>query len=377
MNKRGKIIIYILIALLPLALFLFQSIYLRSSIVSAYAGEPDPFIKFIVDLLYPRFNIEKERFDLTFFLDKSDQVIYRFSIVYYLLFILFYFYKTNNIVAKKINDFFYTETNSKNIAVLRIIFFSYFFYFSYEIIDELIAKQSLSLFYKPVYLLSLFHIPFPSYYALLVVGVIWYFLNLLLVLNVRVIFCSVLSLIIFLLVQCWSFSFEKVDHGYATITYVFLLIPFLFDEERKNVPLFNSWSLQLIRISIALVYFMSGLEKIIVSQFSWVKADSLKFYLSFHETKLSSLIIQNNFLCTVLSSGALMFQLSFILILFFPRWKWVWIIGGVLFHTSTLILMNIGILFNPWILVYIFFFDWTKIYDFFFERLKKSSIFSS
>ena len=376
MNNKGKIVLAIAI-LMPLSLLLLQYLYFRPAIVDAYAGEPDAFIKFILDILYPRFTIEKERFDLPFFLTKADQVIYRFSIVYYLLLCTLYFYKTNNSLKLKINNFFYTKTTSKNIASLRVIFFSYFFYFSYEIIDGLIFNQSLRLFYKPVYLLSFFNIPFPNHYTLLLIGGFWYLLNCLLILNIRVILCSSLSLLIFILFQCWSFSFEKVDHGYATITYAYLLVPFLLNEKRKNAPIFDSWSLQLIRISIAMVYFMSSLEKIFISQLSWIKADNLKTYLSFHETQLSKIITQNDFLCVLLSSSALVLQLSFILILFIPRLKWIWIVGGILFHTGTLILMNIGIPLNPWILVYIFFFDWTKIYDFFSDRFKKLNIFSS
>ena len=377
MNKRNRTIVYLLLCILPLAGILFHYLYLRNAIVSAYEGNPDHFIKFILDALYPRFYIEKDRFDINFFLSKADQVIYRFATIYYFIFLLIYLYQTNNFLKIKIEKLFYTETTSRNIDVLRILFFSYCLYLSYEMLDELIAKQSLKLFYKPIYLLSFFHIPFPSYSVILIIGALWYFLNGLIILNIRPILNSCLSLVIFILIQCWLFSFEKLEHGYATFTYAFMLLPFLFEEKLKNHSSFGSWSLQLIKITIAMVYFLSGLEKILISQLSWVKPDTLKTYLSFHETDLSKIVIQSDLLCSLLSVGALLLQLSFIFILFLPRYKWIWIIGGVLFHTGTLVLMNIGILLNPWILVYIFYIDWTKVYDFFCYNFKKLNLRSS
>lgn len=373
MNKR-KNIVYLIIAILPVVVLLFHYFYLRTAIINTYKGEPDAFINFIIDILYPRFAVEKQRFDMVFFLQKANQVTLRFLFIYYILFLFFYFRKENIDFRSKIKDLIYTKTTLKNIDVLRIIFFTYFLYLSYELIDELILKQSLKLFYKPVYLLSITHIPFPNTYTILTIGAFWYLLNFLILINFRAILCSALSLIIFLLFQCWTFSFEKLDHGYATLTYAFLLIPFLLDERRKNIDDFNSWSLQLIKISLAFVYLLSAFEKILISGLSWLKPDNFKTYLSFHETALSKLVVQSDFLCIFLSGSSLIFQLSFILIIFIPRWKWIWIVGGILFHTGTLVLMKIGIILNPWILVYIFFFDWTNVYDLFNKKFNLRSI---
>ncbi len=365
---------YLIAALIPIAGLLLHYLYLRSSVVDAYNGQPTPFINFILNTLYPRFYVEKERFDLAFFLYKSDQLIYRFSIVYYFLLGLLFLYKEKINVREKINVFLHTKTTSKNITVLRFLFFSYFLYLSYELIDELIDKQSLRLFYKPISFLSIAHIPFPDTITILIIGGILFILSLLIMTNKRVVLCTVASLLLFILLQSWTFSFEKLDHGYVTFTYAFMLLPFLFDEQRKNKDEFNSWSLQLIKISVAIVYFLSGLEKIITSQLSWLKPDNLKTYLSFHETALSKLVIQSDLLCIILNIGSLGIQLSFILILFLPKYKWLWIAGGIVFHTGTLILMKIGIILNPWIFVYVFFFDWTTVYVFFSEKFRKERL---
>ena len=377
MNKIIKRILLILLVLLPIAGITFHYLYLLPGLTKAFNGDPDWFMKFMTDTFYPRFPIEKKRFDLSFFLNKANQVIYRFVFIYYLLFFVSYFYKQRALFRLKIRNLFYVETTSKNIDVLRIFFLGYFLFVSYELCKSLLLMQPLKPFYKPILWLKIFNIPFPDSSTIITIGVLWYILTILAILNIRTVLCSGISLFLFILVQCWIFSFEKIDHSYATLTYAFILLPFLFDEQKKNNPIFNSWSLQLIRISIAMVYFLSSLEKIFISQLSWLKPDTLKTYMDFHETNLSKFIAQYDSLCILISSGTLLFQLSFILIIFLPKYKWFWIIGGILFHTGTLLVMKIGHPLNPWIVVYIFFIDWTTVYDFFSRRLPKLHLFSN
>jgi hypothetical protein len=370
MNRMTRRILRILLVLLPVAGILLHHFYLIPSITKAFYGQPDWFMKFMTDTFYPRFPIEKKRFDLLFFLNKADQVIYRFVLVYYLTFVISYFYQRKKAFRLKLTNYLHIETTSKNIDFLRILFFGYFLFVSYELCNDLLLMQSLKPFYKPILWLKIFNIPFPGYSTVLTIGALWYIVNILILLNIRTVLSTSISLFLFILIQCWVFSFEKMDHSYATITYAFLLLPLLFDEQKKNDSVFNSWSLQLIRISIAMVYFLSSLEKIFISQFSWLKPDTLKTYMAFHETELSNFISEYDWLCILISVGTLLFQLSFILIIFRPRHKWFWIVGGILFHTGTLLVMNIGHPLNPWILVYMFFIDWTKAYDFFSVRLK-------
>ncbi len=369
--------ILLLLLVLPLVVIAFHYLYLTSALTKAFDDEPDWFIKFITDTFYPRFTIEKKRFDLSFFLNKANQVVYRFVLIYYLTFLLSYFYKQKESFRLKFDALFHIKTTSKNIDILRILFFGYLTFISYELCSDLLFMQPLKPFYKPILLLRIFNIPFPDYYTILAIGALWYISTILIILKIRTILCSVISLFLFILFQCWTFSFEKMDHSYVTLTYAFILLPFLFDEQKKNNLVFNSWSLPLIRISIAMVYFLSSLEKILISGLSWLDPGTLKTYMDFHETKLSKFIAQYDALCIFISAGTLLFQLSFILIVFLPRFKWFWIVGGVLFHTGTLLVMKIGHPLNPWILVYIFFIDWTNVYDFFSTRFKKPALFSS
>ncbi|HVD98128.1 MAG TPA: hypothetical protein VNB90_07970 [Cytophagaceae bacterium] len=370
MNKK-KSLFYCVLLLLPLCGLLFHWLYLREAIQKAYEGGADIFTKFLLNTLYPRFEIEKHRFDLSFFLSKADQVVLRATLVYYVLIAMSLFYKLRIHFREKFDRFWYASTSSFNINTLRWLFFSYLIFLSYELCHDLLVLQPISIFYKPILWLRLLHIPFPNEIVVWILACCWLLINILILLRIRIVLFSAFSLCIFFLVQCWVFSFEKLDHSYATFTYAFLLLPFLFDEQKKNGDHFNSWSLQLIRFTIVMIYFLSGLEKLLISKFSWMEANTLKGYLSLHPTHWSDLIAQNDLLCVFISVFTLVFQVTFVLILFFPRYSWLWLLAGICFHTGTLVVMGIGYPLNPWWWVYIFFVDWEKIYSFLLRRFNK------
>jgi hypothetical protein len=361
MNKKISLI-YVLILIIPIAGIVLQQFYLKPAIIDAYMGQADSFLQSILDLFYPRFEVEKNRFNLNFFLQKSDQVIYRFTLIYYLTVSFFYFFNRYESFRNKIKEKQYTITTTQNVDFLRILFFSYLVYLSFELCHDLIVLQSVKTFYRPILWLRLFNIPFPGFTTIIIMGSIWTFLNILILVNIRPVISSILSLMLFLLIQSYTLSFEKIDHGYVTITYAFILIPFLLNEQSKNPDPFNSWSLQLIRFVLAMIYFLSALEKIFISKLAWLNPSTLQGYLSLHETYWSKIIIQYDGLCILISAMTILLQLSFILIVFYPRYKWIWILGGMVFHYGTLLVMNIGHPLNPWIVTYVFFIDWTRTY---------------
>src|SRR6187402_2267171 len=175
--KNGLKIIFTILFLFPLVGITFHCFYLRDSILLAYEGKSDSFIQFIINNFYPRFNVEKIRFDSAFFINKADQVLIRFLLVYYLTLVVFYLYHKTVEFKKLISSFFQTETTSKNIHLLRILYFAYFLYLSGQLCHDLEFMQPLAPFYKPVLWLRILHIPFPNHYTILILGGIWYLLN--------------------------------------------------------------------------------------------------------------------------------------------------------------------------------------------------------
>lgn len=373
---KAKTILYLLLLGVPMVAIGVHVLYLQNAIANAFNGNPDSFMQMILDSLYPRFQVEKNRFDLAFFLSKANQVIYRFVFFYYGILGLFYFAERSIVIRQKINSIFYTETTTKNTNFLRVVFYTYLTYPILDLCQALLTRQALSAFYTPISFLKLFSIPYPSNTIIYLLGIVSVLFIILIISNFKPVLFSTLLLVLFIVLQAWFFSFEKIDHGYVTITYAMIILPFLFSIHPAETT-YQSWALQLIRISIAMVYFLSGLEKLFIAQFSWLNPENLKAYLAFHETYLSKIIVQYDFLCSIISAGVLLFQLSFILIIFIPKQKWIWIVGGMLFHTGTLLVMNIGHPLNPWILAYLFFIDWTKTYDFLVSKFGGLNFFSN
>jgi hypothetical protein len=174
--------------------------------------------------------------------------------------------------------------------------------------------------------------------------------------------------ILSVLFQGYFNSFEKIEHGQVTLTYVALLMPFFFYELNVTSRQINqekskiqSWTLFLIQFTIAGVYLLSGLEKLLTSGFQWATAETFRTYIALHEQPWGIMIAKNDVLAQLFPMLALVFQLTFILILFFPRWKYVFLSMGVFFHLGTKILMDIGPYFSSWFFVYIFFLNWDML----------------
>jgi hypothetical protein len=374
MESPTKLIVQCVLFSLPGIIVGIHIGYFRPALELAYVGEADTFMQWIIDYVYPRFEVERHRFGLSFFLNKIDQVLFRTILLYLSGLSVVMLYSQ----YPKIKDFIQRHSTAPathaSIHVLRIIFFTYFLYLLAVLSQELFLLQSAKAFYKPILLLRIFSIPYPSTIGIISLTAGMYLLTLLTLFNIRPVLCTLLNLLLFVLVQSWIFSFEKVDHGFATYTYVFMLLPFLWNEQQNNAPVFASWSLQRIRIVIAAVYLLSSLEKLLISAFSWMNAENMKGYLFLHETTLSKIIVQSDVLCIAIGLFTLVLQLSFVLIVFLPQYKWWWIGGGILFHTGTLLVMEIGHPLNPWLLVYVFYFDWTPVYNYFVSLQKRFAL---
>jgi hypothetical protein len=220
-------------------------------------------------------------------------------------------------------------------------------------------------FYRPILLLKFFNLPFPSETGILILYILFITSCIACIFNFQSIVFSIIALIVFVLIQGYIFSFEKFDHGFATYTYSAMVMPFLLWQTSKaksnGQTHFSDWAIPLIRLVICMCYLFSGLEKIFISGIDWIRPESFRAHLLIHETTLGLKIVSSNLLCSLFAIGTILFQLSFISILPYPKLKWVILPIGITFHISTYLLMNVGGYFNPWILVYFFFIDWEKI----------------
>jgi hypothetical protein len=160
------------------------------------------------------------------------------------------------------------------VRVLRILFYANLLFFSHEWYADLAARYGAAVFYKPLPLLRLLALDFPPPPVLAVLcGLLWAACSLAM-LGVWAVGSAGLAAGLFVLLQAWLFSFEKMDHTFALLTYAALPMPFLLAGRqralREGQPGQAAWALRLIQLVIGLVYLQTGLEKLLIGGPEWL-----------------------------------------------------------------------------------------------------------
>ncbi|MDX2301308.1 MAG: hypothetical protein NW226_00855 [Microscillaceae bacterium] len=365
-NKRGSRNLFVCILGIVWAITVLGYIFFVREWVRGISRNLAPywFIQ-LVEIVYPRFNTEKHRFPADFFLEKADQVILRFSLLALIIGVGYYLYYFNKNFATKLGEFWNQKMDKLQVERLRMIYSVITCYLVWDWILILNKLSLLSGFYEPVFLLRLLGWGFPPMYVCLLLygGLI---LSLLLLLSNRwvVISASVIAFT-FIIIQGYFFSFHKIDHTYATYNYAVCCMPLLLYQRqialKKGLDVVAAWPLLLIRIGVATAYLMAGLEKILIGKIAWFYPQTLIFYLNQHESILYHLVSQYPVLATVLSILVVIFEISFVGILFLPKYSFFFLACGFIFHLSTYFFLGVGGLLSPWILVYVFYIPWENI----------------
>lgn len=339
--------------------------FLRDLVLLLLDNSAPAWFESLIRQLYPRFLVERERLEASFFLQKADQVMLRGSLVTACTAAFLAITHSSEKIRHRIKNWINTPVSFAHVRILRVIFYSMLIWLNRETYADLTRLLQLKEFYSPVLLLKIFPTGFPSHEVIIFLTALLFISAALVIANVRAVLFSVLSVLLFIYIQALLFSFEKMTHGFATFTYCAMLFPFLLYEYKeakfKKSEVVKGWPLQLILLVISLVYLMSGLEKLLVSGLAWISPETLRTYLYLHKAPLGLWIAEKPVLSGFIMTFALLFQLCFISILFFKKLKWPLLICGVLFHVGTVLLFNISEILNPWIFVYIFFVQWAPL----------------
>lgn len=106
------------------------------------------------------------------------------------------------------------------------------------------------------------------------------------------------------------------------------------------------WSIVLIKIVIAQMYFSAGLQKLINSGWKWCDGENMQAILFAHflwnDREIARLLAQNKRLCQIFSIAALFFELTFWTIILVPPLTFVYVALAILFHFGTLMTMRIN-----------------------------------
>jgi len=323
----------------------FYWLYFREEIIRLYYSEQvEGFWVEVVKTFYPRFFVEKYRFDLDFFLKKAEQILWRLLLISIFLAFLSKFIKKNIF-----HHFFSVTLERRKVVFLQILLTCGWVYESFTWYKSLLRLAYLKELYEP-YLLLRF-VPFPeteSFFYWFVALYVCFLLSF--VPRVAGIFW-VFSVALIIILLGFLYGFGKLDHTYATWLYVSILLTFLLQNQKQV----DAWALRLMQCVVASVYLQAGLEKLLISGWEWFSPETLRHHLLTHATAWGITIAKSDVLCVLGSVFILFFQLGFVSILFFPKLKYIFLPSGVMFHIATFILMNVGGLLSYWYLVYVIF----------------------
>jgi hypothetical protein len=335
---------------LGLGIALLYVFWLRQLVEQSFYGTAPGWFMGLINSLYPRFAVEKHRFELAFFLRHADQIVIRLELIG--LFLCAFFWAKDKATFGKSwqAHFWNVQEPAWKIRLYVWAVYACVLFFSYDWFWTLTDLHQARAFYKPLLVLRLLHLPFPEVWVIGVLCVLLTVSCVVVVFRFRQILFSFLVAMVFTLLQAWIYSFEKLDHSFAPLTYVLWLMPLVLHQTRKNQP---QWALSLIRLIIGMVYLQAGLEKLLIGGVEWLAPDTFRNYLFLHPTAAGLWVAQYDWLCVVLSSVALLFQLSFISLVLWPKLRWVLLSLGILFHTGTFVLMGVGGVINAWVWLYV------------------------
>lgn len=126
-----------------------------------------------------------------------------------------------------------------------------------------------------------------------------------------------------LLRRCWGMIFGKVR------------------EHRETSP-WATFPLRLTQVTIALGYFFAGGSKLVLGGLEWMNGYTLQGGMLLFEAEWSALFAQNRWLCQILSIGFVPLQVTFPLVLVWPRLAWLYVPAMTAFHLTTWKTMHTG-----------------------------------
>lgn len=361
---KQKIYFWIFIGiLLPLCLLLSYVLIFREMVVLAYQEKSPDWFNTFINYLYPRFWVEKRRFSQEFFLSKTNQIVIRFTLVAWVLSSLMIFKLKSKKFRQKNKQFWNLKVPLHQVTFIKFTFVIVIALFTWDWLWVFRDLAQASAFYQPVFLLKILELPFPSAFLCYFLVLLMWIVAVLLLFptrKIQVLLASIVA-VLFWVLQGYLNSFHKLDHTFATFTYALLLLPLMLYEQvkaqKQDLEVQNAWALQLSRVMISIAYFFTGLEKMLISGFTWFASYNLQFHIEAHQSSFGLWLAQSDFVSSILLIWVVTWELGFPLLLFFQKLKIPILVAGVLFHLGTFLLLGVGGWYSPWWLVYVVFWD--------------------
>lgn len=133
-------------------------------------------------------------------------------------------------------------------------------------------------------------------------------------------------------------------------------------------------------IMVGYLYFSAGFPKWWFNGIDWVFSNSLAYRMYFKWMDLPGIwtpafrIDHHPILLQASALGVILFEVSFIFLIFLPKLRYVAVFSGIIFHQMTRIFLKINFIHLQ--ICYVIFFNWHKIFQWIGIRVFKKDVFS-
>jgi predicted DCC family thiol-disulfide oxidoreductase YuxK len=282
-------------------------------------------------------------------------------------------------LGQRWNRFWFEPTSADNLGLCRIILYGSMFLF--YLLSPVLFKSwgwhedfsswgnVSSVFWTPVWLFRVLHLPQLSTSSLVAIQTIWRLALALSCVGLFTQFSTAVSLVFGVYLCGLPNNFGKIHHLDQLLLWVFLVMAFskcgdawsvdaLIRKARARSTAADSdpspsgeytWPVHLIWVISAMVYFEAGISKLRHSGIKWVTTETMQNFLMhgyYHVsdseplTSWGQFFARSHWLSSALAAGSLLLEVGFVVAVFSRRARWVMVPSVVAMQAGIALLMG-------------------------------------
>ncbi len=302
-----------------------------------------------------------------------------------------------NDMVRMVVNFFTATTSPINLAVFRMVLFAMLI----QTVDiphmVWLSQLPTELRFAPSGLKSVLPLIPITPTTVTVAGMLFYVVCCMALVGLFTRISTVMALIIGLYVLGVPQFFGKIDHQHHLLWFLALLAVSRCGDALSIDAVFAAWRradqgstapllparvyalpLRFAWLLLGVLYFFPGFWKFWTSGFDWAFSDNLKFrmyekWMSLDGWQPFFAIDHYPLLYKSAALGTIVFEMTFIAIIFFPRVRQLLALGGIMFHSMVYVFMHISFL--VLVVFYVLFFNWASLLQRFGRWLFKADMF--
>lgn len=156
------------------------------------------------------------------------------------------------------------------------------------------------------------------------------------------------SFLVFWFSVCLSKFLFPVLNGSDLVLNLFLLIGLIvptaptlkWNSLNEYKKLISAFGVLLVKVEIALIYFLSGYDKLVTD--SWRNGDAIFSITNLDFFSNPNFVLQpSGVTAQVIAWTVILFEISFAFFIWFEKFKKYWLLAGVIFHLAIIIFMGL------------------------------------